>query len=159
MSDNQALDQKIDISADTFSAIFKHSQKSVEIHFNCFSPSKSMNIFSEYSLQFLRLLRFSKPLKPHIHFRCFRHFMHIVSRNLLLPIFCGYILGRALGSFLLQFDRLLTTIDIFIYHFSKISILNLRMCEKSSTFVAERRRHNEIVVCFALKTVKTFKTF
>ena len=27
MSDNQALDQKIDIPADTFSAIFKHSQK------------------------------------------------------------------------------------------------------------------------------------
>jgi hypothetical protein len=38
MSDNQELDQKIDISAETFSAIFKHSQKSAEIHFLEFSP-------------------------------------------------------------------------------------------------------------------------
>ena len=33
MIDNQELDQNIDIPADTFSAIFKHSQKSAEIHF------------------------------------------------------------------------------------------------------------------------------
>ena len=38
MIDNQALDKKIDIPADTFSAIFKHSQKSAEIRCKTIYP-------------------------------------------------------------------------------------------------------------------------
>jgi hypothetical protein len=38
MIDNQELDQNIDIPADTFSAIFKLSQKSAEIRCKTISP-------------------------------------------------------------------------------------------------------------------------